>query len=105
MSASAVEPKEHRMLSAIVLITVERGRTADVAEQLAAVPGVSEAYSVAGRYDLVAMLRVRTAEEMETLVTRDVAAVEGIVHTETLTAFRAYSRYELEHLFDLGAEA
>ena len=40
------------MLSAIVLLTTERDKTNKVAEALADTEGVSEVYSVAGRYDL-----------------------------------------------------
>jgi DNA-binding Lrp family transcriptional regulator len=47
------------MVNTILPIKVERGRVVEVAETLAGVNGVSEVYSVAGRCDLVAMLRVR----------------------------------------------
>ena len=45
------------MLSAIVLLTTERDKTKRVAEALADTEGVSEVYSVAGRFDLVAIVR------------------------------------------------
>ena len=45
------------MLSAIVLLTTERDKTNKVAEALADTDGVSEVYSVAGRYDLAAIVR------------------------------------------------
>lgn len=92
------------MITAIVLVTTERGRTSDVAERLAALKGVSEVYSVAGRFDLVAMLRVHQPEEMEHLVTGAIAGVDGIASTETLTAFRAYSRFDLDAAFALGID-
>ena len=44
------------MVTAFVLIDVERGRLADVADRLATTEGVAEVHSVAGRYDLVAVL-------------------------------------------------
>ena len=90
------------MVNAILLIKVERGRVVEVAETLAGVNGVSEVYSVAGRYDLVAMLRVRQPEDMARLVTGDIVKVGGIRETETLTAFQAYSRHDLEAAFSLG---
>lgn len=90
------------MVTAIVLMQVARDRVNDVAERLADTPGVSEVYSVAGRYDLAAVLRVRENEELADLVTEQLLKVEGIGHTETLIAFRAYSRHDLEAAFSLG---
>ena len=90
------------MVSAIVLMHVERDRIKEVAETLAEVEGVSEVYSVAGRYDLVAIIRVRTNEELADLVTGQMLKVEGISDTETLISFRVYSRHDLEAAFSLG---
>ncbi len=90
------------MVSAIVLVNVERDRISEVAQTLADLEGISEVYSVAGRYDLAAILRVRTNEELADLVTAQMLKVGGILHTETLIAFRAYSRHDLEAAFSLG---
>ena len=90
------------MVTAVLLMKVERGKVIEVAETLASIPGISEVYSVAGRFDLVAILRVRQTEDMANLVTREVVKVQGIRETETLTAFRAYSRHDLEAAFSLG---
>jgi DNA-binding Lrp family transcriptional regulator len=90
------------MVSAVVLITVERGKINAVAETLAAMEGVSEVYSVGGRYDLVAIIRVRDNESMAELVTNRMLLVEGISDSETLIAFRVFSRHDLERMFSLG---
>ena len=92
------------MVTAIVLLNVERGRVNEVAEKLADLKGISEVYSVAGRFDLVAMLRVRQNEELADLVTRQLLGIPGITGSETLIAFRAFSRHDLEAAFSLGAE-
>jgi len=89
------------VVTAIVLINTERGRVVDVAQQLIEIDGVSEVFSVAGRYDLVALLRVSTNDEMAALVTGHLLRVDGVAHTETLTAFQAYSRHDLERMFGL----
>jgi DNA-binding Lrp family transcriptional regulator len=89
------------MVTAIVLVNTERGRVVDVAQQLVEIDGVSEVFSVAGRYDLVAIIRVATNEQMAELVTGHLLRVEGVANTETLTAFRAYSRHDLERMFGL----
>ncbi|HET7790616.1 MAG TPA: Lrp/AsnC ligand binding domain-containing protein [Gemmatimonadales bacterium] len=92
------------MVSAVVLFSVERDQINSVAEQLAGMPGVSEVYSVAGRYDLVAVLRVKTNDDLADLVTARIRKLKGILNTETLIAFRAYSRHDLEAMFDLGGK-
>lgn len=91
------------MVTAIVLLNVEREKVNPVAEALAGVGGISEVYSVAGRFDLVAIIRVRTNDELADVVTKHIRKVPGILSTETLIAFRAYSRHELERMFSLGA--
>src|SRR5690348_10247950 len=89
------------MVTALILINVEPARTAAVARILSEMPAVSEVYSVAGNYDLVAMVRVREHEALADLVAAQIREVKGITRTETLVAFRAYSRYDLESLFSL----
>lgn len=90
------------MVTAFVLIDVERGRLAEVADRLAAIDGVAEVHSVAGRHDLIAIVRVKTNEAMADLVTSGLLGIDGIARTETLPAFRAYSRHDLDAMFDLA---
>ncbi len=93
------------MVTAIVLINVKHGHINDVAENLLAMHGVSEVYSVGGRHDLVAIIRVKTNEEMADVVTSHMLKIEHIENTETLLAFRAYSMHDLERMFAIGSEA
>lgn len=92
------------MVTAIILIETERARTIAVGEALADVEGISEVYTVAGRYDLVAMVRVRRNEDLADLVTGRLRDLDGIESTETLISFRTWSRHDLESLFSLGLE-
>ena len=92
------------MVAAVVLLNVERDQINEVAEKLAAMDGVSEVYSVSGRYDLVVVLRVKTNEQLADLVTGNMLKLKGIKQTETLIAFRALSRYDLEAAFSLGPD-
>ena len=87
------------MVTALVLLQVERGKTNAIAEAIAGMDGVSEVYSVAGRYDLVAIIRVKANEDLAKVVTENIRTVGGILKSETLIAFRAYSRYDLEMAF------
>ena len=90
------------MVTAIVLLNAARGRVNEVAETLADIRGVSEVYSVGGRYDLVVIIRVPANEDLAELVTTRLQNVEGIQETETLIAFRAQSRHDLESMFSIG---
>jgi DNA-binding Lrp family transcriptional regulator len=92
------------MVTTLVLINVAHGTITEVAEKLAELEGVSEVYSVAGRYDLVVMIRVKSNEQMADLVTNQMLKVNGIEKTETLIAFRAYSKHDLETMFSIGLE-
>ena len=69
---------------------------------LAEIDGVQEVYSVSGEWDLVVIVRVAAYERIAEVVTEKFPAVKGIERTQTLTAFRAYSRRDLEQAWDLG---
>jgi DNA-binding Lrp family transcriptional regulator len=90
------------MVTALVLLTVARNKVNAVAETLAEMDGISEVYSVAGRYDLAVIIRVKDNEQMAELVTNHMLKVEGIITSETLIAFRVYSRHDLESMFSIG---
>lgn len=90
------------MVTSIILMNVERALVNDIAELLAGRSEISEVYSVSGTYDLVAIVRVAHNEDLAALVTEDLTKVDGIVHTETMLAFRAYSRHDLEEMFAIG---
>jgi len=92
------------MVSAVVLLKCERNKINAVAETLADIKGISEVFSVAGRYDLVAILRVRTNEALANLVTNEMLQVDGILDSETLIAFKVFSRHDLESMFEIGFE-
>ena len=90
------------MVSAIVLLKIERNQINNVAEQLIAIKGISEVFSVAGQYDLIAILRVPHNEALAELVTANMLQVTGIVDSETLISFKAYSQHDLESMFSVG---
>lgn len=92
------------MVNAIVLMTVKPDMVNEIATQLVEIPGVSEVYSVGGRFDLVAVLRVPTNEALAEIVTGRFLKIEGITDSETLIAFKAYSKHDLERMFSVGME-
>lgn len=92
------------MVNAIVLLKVKSAMINQVAEELAALDGVSEVYSVAGQYDLVAIVRAKDDEQIASLVTDRLLQAEGLQSSETLIAFRTYSRHDLDGMFSVGLD-
>jgi DNA-binding Lrp family transcriptional regulator len=92
------------MITAIVLINTEKGRSPQVAQALVEREGIVEAYSVAGPYDLVALVRVREHEQLSDLIAGHLQTIPGILSTNTLIAFRTYSHRLMESMWDIGNE-
>lgn len=92
------------MVTAVVLLKVARQEINNVGQQLAEFEGVREVYSVGGQHDLVAILRVRDNEHLADVVTNQMLQVPGILDSETLIAFRVFSRHDLETMFSIGFE-
>jgi DNA-binding Lrp family transcriptional regulator len=90
------------VITAVVLITAAADAIPEVAQAVSEISGVSEVYSVAGDVDLVAMVRVRAHEDLADVIAGQVSKVPGLLTTNTLIAFRAYSRHDLEAAFALG---
>jgi DNA-binding Lrp family transcriptional regulator len=92
------------MITAIVNINAAVDRIPEVAQAIAELEGVSEVYSVAGDVDLVALVRVRRHEDLADIIAGRLNKVEGVLATQTLIAFQAYSKHDLESTFSLGIE-
>ena len=90
------------MITAIVMIDAATDSIGEVAEAVAALPGVSEVYSVAGDVDLVALVRVHEFDDIAAVVAGRINKVPGVLDTATHVAFRAYSRHDLEAAFSIG---
>ena len=92
------------MITTIVLISVEPRMIPQAATKLAGIEGVAAVYSVSGEWDLVAIVRVAEFEQIARVVTEAFPTIPGLVKTQTLTAFRAYSKNDLEQAWDIGVE-
>lgn len=90
------------MTHAIVLIEAERDALSTLGGALADLDGVAEAYSVTGAWDFVAIVRVPDHEQLADVVTGAIGALPGVIRTQTMVAFAAYSRHDLEALFSIG---
>lgn len=92
------------MISAIVLIKAEVARIPEAAQEIAAIDGISEVYSVTGDIDLVAVAKVNKHEDFHTVIADQLNKVEGVLETNTHIAFRTYSSDDLDAGFALGLD-
>jgi DNA-binding Lrp family transcriptional regulator len=92
------------MVTAIVLLTAEKSRVNEVAEEIALIREISEVYSITGHYDIAAVVRAADNDSLANVITSRVLKIEGITKSETMFAFRVFSRYDLERIFSIGTE-
>lgn len=90
------------MSTAFVLVQAAQSTLADLGGRLADVDGVAEAYSVTGDWDFVVIVRSDRPEALAQVVTSGIASLDGVVKTQTMMAFEAFSRHDLDALFDVG---
>jgi len=89
------------MVTFIILLNVSSNKITGIAEQLADMPEISEVYSVTGNYDLVAIVRTRSNDDVAELVTNRLGPIEGIEQTDTMLAFKTFSKHDLESMFSI----
>jgi len=90
---------------AVVLVQCEIDEISEAAQAIADIDGVSEVYSVAGEFDLVAIVRVAAHDDLARVIPAGIAKIEGVARTETLIAFQVFSRHDLDRLFSVGFDA
>jgi DNA-binding Lrp family transcriptional regulator len=91
------------MTHAVVLISAEREALNVLGSRLAEVDGVTEAWSVTGEWDFVAVIRVVEQEQLADLIATKLARLPGIVKTYTMVAFEVFSQHDLDAMFSIGA--
>jgi len=92
------------MVTAVVLIKARTDKVPDLAQKMAELEGVTEVFSVAGQYDLVALVRVRENEDLARVISEKMRRLSGITSSETLIAFKVYSKKDIEAAFSLGLD-
>jgi len=90
------------MVTSIILINTERSKINEVAEQLVEIAGITEVYSVSGKYDLVAMIRVNSNDALAHLVTKELLKITSILKSETMLSFKTFSPHDLDAMFAVG---
>lgn len=92
------------MVTAITVLNVERNKINEIAGQLSGMDGITEVYSVSGRFDLIAIMRTKDNDMLSDLVTNHMLKIDGIINSETMLAFRSFSKHDLERMFSIGLE-
>ena len=75
--------------AAQVGIFVEQNRARDVADAVAALPGVTFVAITFGQYDIIAVVLVETREELLNLLSDRIAGIPGVRRTESMEFLRA----------------
>lgn len=90
------------MVTAIVLINVQRPKLKDVTENVLNIKGVTEVYTVAGEYDLAAVVRVSDSKQLSDIIVDKMPhQIDGITHTKTLIALDVESKIDLAKAFKI----
>jgi DNA-binding Lrp family transcriptional regulator len=89
------------MTTSIILINVKRSMLKEATEQVKNISGVTEVYTVAGEYDLVAMLRMKDPSKLSAVLTEEMSNIEGVTHTKTLFALGVLSSFDLDKIFSV----
>jgi DNA-binding Lrp family transcriptional regulator len=92
------------VITAIVLLKADVHSIPETAQAIADLPAVSEVYSVTGPWDLAAIVRVTSQEELGHAITNQIDKISGITASETLLGLQVFSRHDLERLFSVGFE-
>jgi DNA-binding Lrp family transcriptional regulator len=71
------------MIEAYILIQTDAGMAPAVTEAATAIPGVLEAKSVTGPYDVIVRAEGRTVDDLGRLVVAQIQRIEGIYRTLT----------------------
>lgn len=89
------------MTHAVVLIECERDVLGTLGPELAAIEGVTEAYSIAGDWDFVAIVRVARHDLLAEVFTGRLVGMPGVVRTQTLVALEVFSQHDIDAIFDV----
>jgi DNA-binding Lrp family transcriptional regulator len=83
---------ESQMTFGISLLNVEHTPTANTLKQLSSTPGLLEAFSVAGNFDIVALWQAKTPQDIMTTANEKLASLPGLYKSETLITFAPFFR-------------
>ncbi|MEE1621181.1 Lrp/AsnC family transcriptional regulator [Zafaria sp. Z1313] len=93
------------MITAFVMIQTQADRIPESAQEISEIEGISEVYSVAGDWDLIAVARVKRHEDLADVIADRLSKIPGVQETSTHIAFRSYSQHDLDAAFSLGLDS
>ncbi|RJS84828.1 Lrp/AsnC family transcriptional regulator [Candidatus Bathyarchaeota archaeon] len=77
---------------AFVLINAEIGSEGEVLKSLRGIPGVEEAYSVYGVYDIIAKVKAESMDKLKDIVTWRIRRLEKVRSTLTMIVIESFSK-------------
>ena len=92
------------MTTAVILLKVENKHLLDISEEIMHVDGVQNLYSVTGKYDYVVIWKGYKNEELEESIGKKLLKINGIVDSQTLVAFKQFSKDDMYEMFSIGFE-
>ena len=92
------------MLTAFCMIQARPDAIKTIAMAIAALPHVSEVYSVTGEWDIIAIVRLADYEKLAEIIPDEISRIDGITKTSTVLAFRRFSPNDLEAAWSVGIE-
>ena len=81
---------ENQMALGISLLSVHHQSFEKSIKQLSSIPGLVEAYSVPGQFDIVALWQAKTPEEIMKTSVEKLTNLEGLFTSETLLAYAPF---------------
>ena len=78
------------MRAIFVMLKVEPGTLAEVADRITELDSFSEAYSISGAYDLLVKLYVENFDDLSRLVTEQIQRIPHVRETFTILTFHAF---------------
>ena len=92
------------MVTAIILISVERDHILSVIDKILKVDGIMEVHSVAGEYDLAAIARVEDNQQLSMILADKMChQIKGITLTKTLISLGSYYNFDEKTAFNKKA--
>lgn len=80
---ATVQERTSDVVQAYILIQTEVGKAAEVAREIAGIPGVTLSEDVTGPYDVIVRAEAADVDELGKLVVAQVQGVDGITRTLT----------------------
>jgi len=78
------------MRAVFLMLKVDPGSLAEVADHITELDSFSEAYSISGTYDLLVKLYVENFDDLSHLVTEQIQKIPHVRETFTLITFHAF---------------